>query len=169
MLSKPTPTESPPSPLGRPTARRAALWLALLAGLFLLRVLGQVLVAFVGVTWLPPMPEWYSGLLPYPLLLPAQIVILLLQAKISIDIWRGAGWFAAHHPRLGRFLRWFALVYFLAMVARYAITMWLYPERRWFGHSIPIFFHWVLAGYLFLLGRYYGSRYPDQAKSHDRA
>ena len=43
---------------------------------------------------------------------------------------------------------------FLGMVARYAITMTLYPERRWLGTgTIPIVFHWVLAAYLYVLGR----------------
>jgi hypothetical protein len=37
--------------------------------------------------------------------------------------------------------------------------MALYPERRWFGGAIPIVFHWVLAGYVFLWSRYnVGSR-----------
>ena len=59
------------------------LW-ALLT-LFVLRVAGQAMVAFWGAPWLPPMERWYSGLLPYPLLLPAQIVIIVLMAKICSD------------------------------------------------------------------------------------
>ena len=39
--------------------------------LFMFRVLGQVYVALYAPRWLPPMGEWYSGLLPYYLLLPA--------------------------------------------------------------------------------------------------
>ena len=113
-----------------------------------------MLVAFFGVTFLPPMREWYSGLIPYPVLLPIQILILLLQAKISLDIWRGSGFFAGHRPRVGRSLCWFSCAYFLAMVVRYGLTMYLYPERRWFSGTIPIFFHLVLAAYLFILGQY---------------
>jgi hypothetical protein len=101
------------------------------------------------------MAQWYSGLIPYAVLLPIQIVILLLQAKISRDIWQGAGFFAIRRPTAGRFLCLFSFVYFLAMVVRYAVTMYLYPERRWFQGTIPIFFHWVLAAYLFVLGRYH--------------
>ena len=37
------------------------------------------------------MQQWYSGLIPYALLLPIQVVILLLQWKISADVSRGAG------------------------------------------------------------------------------
>ena len=54
---------------------------------------------------------------------------------------------------------WFALIYFIVMLSRYVITMVLFPERRWFGHAIPIFFfHWVLAGYLFVWSRYHRGR-----------
>ena len=137
--------------------RTYAIWLTALAFAFLLRVLGQALVAFFGVDFLPPMEQWYSGLMPYPLLLPTQVMILGLQAKISVDIWRGAGRLARCRPMGGRVLLWFSVVYALAMVVRYALTMYFHPERRWFDGTIPIFFHWVLATYLFLLGRYYRS------------
>lgn len=131
-----------------------AVVLGILAFAFFLRVLGQVLVAFFQVGFLPPMAEWYSGLLPYPVLLPIQILILIVQAKVSLDIGRDSGFFAARRQRAGKFLCWFSYVYFAAMVLRYVITMSLYPERRWLTGTIPIFFHWVLAAYLFVLGRY---------------
>jgi hypothetical protein len=131
--------------------------LGILSALFFLRVLGQVLVAFFKVSFLPPMPEWYSGLIPYPVLLPMQLAILLLQARISRDIWFGAGFFARPRPGPGHALCWFAYVYFLVMVVRYGVTMYLYPDRRWFSGTIPIVFHWVLAAYVYLLGRYYRS------------
>ncbi|MEW6246549.1 MAG: hypothetical protein AB1555_07555 [Nitrospirota bacterium] len=39
------------------------LWALLFA--FCLRVLGQALVAFAGVTWLPPMAvRWFGGAIP---------------------------------------------------------------------------------------------------------
>ena len=68
--------------------------LGILALSFFLRVLGQVLVGFFRVDFLPPMAEWYSGLIPYPVLLPIQLSILMLQAKISSDLYRGRGVFA---------------------------------------------------------------------------
>jgi len=126
-----------------------------LAFLFFLRVIGQALVAYFDVTVLPPMQEWYSGLLPYPILLPIQIVILGLQAKVNGDFTRGTGWAVAPRPAMGRFLLWFSYVYAGSMLLRYVITMGLYPGRRWFGGTIPIFFHWVLAAYLFVLGHYH--------------
>ena len=62
--------------------------LGLLAFAFFLRVLGQILVALDLAPFLPPMQAWYSGLVPYPLLLGSQIVILLLQVISFISrVW----------------------------------------------------------------------------------
>jgi len=143
-------------PLG--THRAYALALGGMAFAFFLRVLGQALVAAERASFLPPMKEWYSGLVPYSALLPIQIVILGVQAAISRDIWRGSGTFAVPRPAIGRGLQWFSYVYFAVMVLRYLVTMTVYPERRWLSGTIPIFFHGVLAAYLFTLGRYYTSR-----------
>jgi hypothetical protein len=126
-------------------ASRSAIVLCVLTALFGIRVAGQALVAFLDVAWLPAMDAWYSGLLPYAVLLPIQITTLLVQAVVDRDVWRGRGFFAHPRPRAGSALRWCACVYALAMVVRYAITR---------SHPIPIVFHWVLAAYLFTLGRF---------------
>ncbi|HEU5261964.1 MAG TPA: hypothetical protein VFU41_11150 [Gemmatimonadales bacterium] len=56
--------------------------------LFVLRVLGQALVAAFEVPFLPPMTKWYSGVIPYPILLPVQVLIILLLAKVATDFTR---------------------------------------------------------------------------------
>src|SRR6266849_6829304 len=61
---------------------RGAIWMWLLLGLFVLRVVGQMLVAFFRVSFLPPMGEWYSGLMSYPILLPVQWVIIALTGSL---------------------------------------------------------------------------------------
>jgi len=126
-------------------ASPSAIVLCVLTALFGARVVGQALVAFLDVAWLPAMDTWSSGLLPYPVLLPIQIVILLVQAAIDRDVWRGEGFFARPRLRAGDALRWSACVYALAMVVRYVVTR---------SHPIPIVFHWVLAAYLFTFGRF---------------
>lgn len=80
----------------------ALLW-ALLA-LFAARVTGQALVAFLGVGWLPAMDRWCSGLMPYPYLLPAQLLLIALMAKVCIDFTRGHGFFV--QPRRFFALHW---------------------------------------------------------------
>lgn len=142
---------------GSHTVRGWALALWVLAGLFLARVIGQVLVAFFQVGWLPPMSEWYSGLMPYHWLLPSQVAILALMAWINVHAMRQSGFFAHPHPRLGRMLVAFALVYALGMAVRYVVSGSLHPERRfWPPGSIPIVFHWVLALYLYATARVCG-------------
>jgi hypothetical protein len=129
-------------------SRRYAVGLWGLTVLFFLRVLGQALVAFLDVRGLPPMSEWYSGLLPYPLLLPIQVAILIVQVKIDIDFTRGGGISVTPQPGAGRVLQWISYVYALAMLVRWLVT---------WSHIIPVVFHWVLAGYLFLLGRFHAT------------
>lgn len=129
------------------------LWLLLF--LFVLRVLGQLLVFLGMAPGLPPMKEWYSGLVPYGPLLAAQVAIVAVYAKACLDVSRGRGYFAVPRPALGRGLLTFGSLYLAAMVLRYGIRMTLHPEARWTGGAIPIFFHWVLAAFLLVLGRYH--------------
>jgi hypothetical protein len=129
--------------------------LALLTLLFALRVLGQSLVAFFGVTWLPAMPQWFSGLIPYRMLLIIQLLMLILMVKITGDVWRGRGFYGQRRSHWSPFLIKFSAVYAAAMALRYALTMALHPDLRWFGHVIPIAFHFVLAGFIFVIGHYH--------------
>jgi len=131
-----------------PLASFKPLLLWTLQGLFLLRLLGQVYVGLYAPEWLPPWPEWYSGLLPYPLLLPAQLLLLLWMTVISSDNTRAAGRFHVESARVRRRLRWVAALYAAVMAVRYVVTMALAPEMRWLHGTIPIAFHWVLAGYI---------------------
>jgi hypothetical protein len=136
-------------------ASRYARWLWLLLFLFCLRVLGQVLVAFWQVPFLPPMAEWYSGLLAYPWLLSSQLLIIVLYGMVCVDFTRGTGYFVEPSARFGRTLLIFGSVYLGAMVLRYIIRMAFSPDQRWFGGTIPIFFHWLLASFILLVGRYH--------------
>jgi hypothetical protein len=131
----------------------AILWFLLL--LFILRVVGQVLVAFFDAGFLPPMARWYSGLLSYPWLLSSQILIILVYGKVCVDFTRGHGFFVRPRRRFGVALLAFGALYLGVMLARYGIRMSLYPGERWTGGSIPTFFHWVLAGFLLVLGSYH--------------
>ena len=67
---------------------RTALTLWVLMAFFCLRVLGQILVDFWRVPFLPASEEWFSGTLSYPPLLASQVLILLLMTKIGTDFSR---------------------------------------------------------------------------------
>lgn len=129
------------------------LWMLLL--LFILRVLGQLLVASGHGGFLPPMERWHSGLIRYRALLACQIIIVIFYAKVCVDFSRGRGFFVAPKRRFGNVLLAFGAVYFASMVARYVVIMTLYPERRWTSGAIPIFFHLILASFLLLAGRHH--------------
>ena len=101
------------------------------------------------------MEQWFSGMIPYPTLLIIQLLMLMLMVKITGEIWRGKGTFAIPRPHWSQFLMKFSAVYAGAMVLRYVLTMILLPEMRWFGDTIPIIFHFVLAGFIFVLGHFH--------------
>lgn len=127
------------------------LWL--FTGLFVLRVAGQVLVAIRPQRWLPPMGQW--NLLPYPILLPIQLVFIAVMLWIDLAFTWETGISTAKNPGFGRFLIAFSAVYALAMPIRYVVRMRRRPDQRWFGGTVPMVFHIVLASYLYVLGTFY--------------
>jgi uncharacterized protein len=134
--------------------RYAPLLWALLAAFFC-RVVGQLLVAFWHVSFLPPMEQWQSGLLPYPVLLASQILIIGSLTAVAIDFTRGHGRFVHPSRRAAKILTRLGAVYFFGMIVRYGIQMWMHPEWRWIGHTIPIALHCVLATFVLAVGEFH--------------
>lgn len=129
----------------------ALLWL--FTGLFVMRVAGQVLVALRPRVWLPPMWQW--NLIPYPILLPIQLVFIAVMIWINMSFSSNTGISTTKTPDMGYFLITFSAVYAMAMAIRYVVRMRRRPDQRWFGGTIPIVFHFVLASYLYVLGSFY--------------
>ena len=124
--------------------------------LFALRVAGQVVVARFAPRWLPATEHWYSGLMPYRYLLPAQLLLLALMAFVVADVYRDSGLFALEWwKNIATPIRLAAFVYFSSMIVRYVLAMTRKPERRWFKRTIPIWFHMVLATALWSFGQYH--------------
>jgi hypothetical protein len=127
--------------------------LVALEALFAVRVVGQWLVSRRVSKRLPPMSEWYSGLIPYPRLLAIQVALIVVMAGVTLAV--GLGFpIGDSRPAIGSALLLVAWPYGLSMPIRYAVRMWRHPEARWTGRTIPIVFHVVLAGWLFVLGSY---------------
>jgi len=129
------------------TARPTVLWILL--SLFALRVLGQLLVVAGLAPFLPPMDDWQSGLLPYPLLLASQILILAILATVCVQFSRGEGYFVRPHAWLATPLWIVGWIYGIGMVVRYALL------RR---DAIPVVFHIVLASFLLVVASYHRRR-----------
>jgi hypothetical protein len=131
--------------------RRLTLWLCL--GLFLARVLGQIEVLLLAPPWLPPFSAWESGLIPYPVLLPLQILLIAWMAAIASDHSRGGGRMWIESPRLRKRLNAFAAAYASVMLLRLAVTAALSPHSVADRGLIPILAHWDLAGFVALVAR----------------
>lgn len=134
--------------------RAAGLVFFLLTLLFLGRVAGQVAVARYAPAWLPPMSQW--NLLPYRYLLPTQLVFLVVMGVVSAAFLDGSRDGVLTEPRgaVGAAVVAASGVYAGGMAVRYAVRMRRRSDQRWFGGTIPIVFHWVLAAFLLVYGAY---------------
>jgi hypothetical protein len=134
-------------------AREAGWLLWICVALFAARVIGQLEVVLLAPDWLPAAEAWFSGLLPYPLLLPLQIGILMLMAVVAWNPRVRQGEFAAAHPRAAHALRLFAGLYFVVMTVRLTVNVNANRGDFWSEGAIPVAFHWVLALFLSVCGR----------------
>lgn len=131
--------------------RRLALWVCL--GIFLVRVVGQIEVLLLAPPWLPPFSAWESGLIPYPVLLPLQILVVGWMAATVSDHRRGSGPMWVESFRVRRRLNAFAILYTSIMLVRLVVTAALPPHSVIDRGLIPILAHWDLAGFIALLAR----------------
>jgi hypothetical protein len=134
-----------------PTPYVTAMWV--LFALFVARVVGQILAATIRPRWLPAMARWYSGVMPYRYLLPAQLIISALMVVMIVSVSWEVGHLGARNPSLGVVALWASYVYAAGMFWRAVRRMAQLPERR--GVIIPIVFHAVLAGFLFMYGSWH--------------
>ncbi|MDF3019894.1 MAG: rane protein of unknown function [Steroidobacteraceae bacterium] len=142
----------------------ALLWGCVI--LFAARVIGQLETVLLEPRWLPTMDAWFSGLLPYPLLLPIQIGILMLMAVVAGNPRVRGGQFAQAHPRAAATLRTFAVVYFVVMAVRLAVNISMNGADFWSEGAIPVAFHWVLALFILVSGR---GMPPERQQEHEEA
>jgi hypothetical protein len=137
--------------VGRPcTLPAAVLWVCI--GLFFLRVVGQIEVLLIAPGWLPSMQAWYSGLLPYPLLLPIQIALLMLMCVLAIQAPEGR-LEGVRVDRARQAFRSLAVLYFAAMAVRLIIIVHLHGAGYYLHGAIPVAFHWVLALFVLVWAR----------------
>lgn len=128
--------------------------LVVCTALFALRVLGQLLVAVAAPRWLPPMEGWQSGLLPYPVLLAAQLLILAAQVGVVAAIADGGdaladgGLLGLEPSGQARLLLVLAAAYAAGMAYRARRRLRFERPRWWSRGTIPIAFHLVLATFL---------------------
>jgi hypothetical protein len=133
--------------------REVALLLWSCIALFAARVVGQFEALVASPPWLPDMEAWYSGVLPYYLLLPVQIALLMIMAVVAWSRRVRTGRFALAHPRVTGTLRSLAVLYFVAMALRLGLDIHENGADYWREGAIPVAFHWVLALFLLVSAR----------------
>ena len=131
---------------------RYARWLWLLLALFVVRVLAQPLSLIIDTPLLPRFESWHSGVLPYPALVAAQVLIIAWFARTA---WRFGKGDVVPSYRLGVFFLAFGSLYFLFMLARLLLGLTIKSDSRWFTSYLPTAFHLVLASWLLVYGRFH--------------
>jgi sterol desaturase/sphingolipid hydroxylase (fatty acid hydroxylase superfamily) len=142
--------------------RRYFPWMLALAGLFVLRVLAQLIQAIHPVSFLPPFHVWHGAVLPYPLLVASQVAVILVLASL---LWRVRT--DAISPSPWKYWVCFMLggAYFSFMGFRLFAGLTFLADHPWFSKSLPAFFHVVLATFVLMLGHYL---YKEHAKRMSR-
>lgn len=156
---------SAPKRDAEPSLRVFALGTCL--GLMLLGVVAQVQLALAQLAlapaapfvadWLPPLSDWNLGVVPYALLLPMQILLLMGLTAVMAREARPVD-ASARCARWRHVARYTAVGYFTVMAARLAAQFASGAHDIIEAGGIPTLFHWVLALFMLLLGRRAGGR-----------
>lgn len=135
-----------------PRKTHLAAWLWLLLTLFCFRVAAQLIQVYWSVRWLPDFESWHSAVVFYPLLFCAQLMIIAFYGWMA---WRVTTGRLVPSARAGRVWTTLAIVYVAVMFVRLLIGASDVTTVRWFHSYISIAFHFVLAGFLYVVGLYH--------------
>jgi uncharacterized protein len=134
------------------SSRDYAKWLWLFLLLFIVRVIAQPIALLTSAPFLPPFESWHSGVLPYPALVVAQLLIIAWFARTA---WRFSREEVVPSYRLGSWMLVFGGVYFATMLVRLVLGLTVLSNNRWFSSILPTIFHLVLASYLLVYGHFH--------------
>ncbi len=136
----------------------AVLWILL--GLFCFRVVAQLIQSYFSIELLPAFDAWHSGALPYHYLVITQVLIIFLYGYISVRFTNRS---VVPNRKLGNIFFYTGLIYAIVMLARLFIGLFV-SSSAWFHAYLPIFFHFVLAAFLIVVGMFHLKFY----KSYER-
>lgn len=137
-----------------------SMWI--LAFLFSLRVLGQVVQRWLPQSWLPPFAAWQGSSTPYPLLLSIQLAILCTMTITSQRAWHGR---TIARRDVMKWLLWLGTIYMTLAIARIAVGLSIDAAPAWFRAWISGMYHIVLAAFLLASAAYHFSRESPSGKS----
>lgn len=134
--------------------RHILIALTALFGVRVIAQLGSIFVVdgWVFDGWIPAFERWSSGVIPYPLLLVLQLLILVSMVS-------GCAYPGRWRPGSSaiRTMKWLALAYFLIMLLRLIVALSGVSSPPWWQMPLPALFHLVLAGYLYLFAQYHNN------------
>ena len=137
--------------------RRYAIALGGLLLLFAFRIVAQLAQWIHPVDFLPPFDDWQSGVLPYPVLLTGQILVLAVLLRVVVGHVTGR---CIARRWLGIALLAGGGVYFAVMCFRLLASVTFAAADSWLGATIPAFFHVVLACFALIHG-YFNLRHAS--------
>ena len=138
--------------MGKTKRNRYVLAMALLTGLFSLRVAAQAMQFWKPQSFLPDFDEFQGSTLGYSTLLLIQLIVLALMLRTCRRV---GGGISVPRPRLGHGLAWFGGIYMAGSVARVAVGLAVPAAPAWFSTWIPAFFHLVLAAFVLTAAHYH--------------
>jgi len=146
--------------LGENRVRLFAWVLSILTGLFVFRLVAQLIQVWYPVAFLPSFEAWQSGALPYPLLFVSQVTIAGLCVRV---VWRMFKDTVVPAYKKGTILLHLGGLYAGVMSIRLFVALTVAPEHFWFSARLPTIFHFVLAAFIFVYGRFHVSS-AEQSK-----
>ena len=126
--------------------------LCVLLGLFLVRVLSQLVQRVGSVAFLPGFEAWHSATLDYEVLLGSQALIVVWCLLVINGVRRGE---IKRTQGKGRWLLGVGAVYFAFMLFRLVAALTFAEEGSWFDSPLPSVFHLVLALFVLCHGHYH--------------
>ena len=133
-------------------SQRIGIILWVLVGLFCLRILVQLAVYTVDISFLPSFESWHSGSMPYELLLVLQLIIILAMFRFSIKFGKND---ILQNIKRGKIIIIVGTIYFIMMIGRLIIGLMGLSEARFFVNYLTTSFHFVLTSYLIVCGFVY--------------
>lgn len=130
-------------------SKKYGIWLWALSGLFTLRVASQLLQLKLDISFLPEFDAWHSGVLPYEFLLLSQLIILSVYCWVA---YRFTTLSVQPSALVARVWLLLGCLYMAVMIGRLTIGLSGLSSNPWFSYYLPTFFHFVLAGFMLVVG-----------------
>ncbi|NNG03242.1 MAG: hypothetical protein HKM95_03975 [Inquilinus sp.] len=140
-----------PEETGR-RARSTTIVLSVLAALFGMRVLSQLVQSRWSLPILPDFSAWQSGALSYGSLLFGQIGLIVFMAASIHAVARGK-----RLARTGMVLCVLGCLYWAVMSLRAVVGFFELSQNSWFDQPLPTAFHFVIATFIAVLGWFWAA------------